>query len=359
MNITVSNNSIYEVPRAGINICDGTWGGHIIKYNDVFNTVLESGDHGSFNSWGRDRFWHPNRRKLDSIALINPEMSKWDAKYTTIIHNNRFRCDHGWDIDLDDGSSNYFIYNNLCLNGGLKLREGLFRTVENNIIINNGFHPHVWFVKSEDVFRKNIVSTNHKDIRLNGWGKEIDNNLFPDMESLEKARKHNVDKNSIYGDPLFINPQNYNFNVAKKSPAFKLGFINFSMDSFGVQKPELKKIAEVPEIPELIFFGTDDQSLNSTKTWLGAKIKSIESMAERSASGLREIAGVIILEIENSSIVWENGLRKNDVILEAEGIKIYNVKDLLKIYQEKNWTGKLNLLIKRNQYEQRIIIKTK
>jgi hypothetical protein len=34
---------------------------------------------------------------------------------------------------LDDGSSNYQIYNNLCLNGGIKLREGFYRTVENNI----------------------------------------------------------------------------------------------------------------------------------------------------------------------------------------------------------------------------------
>ena len=31
-------------------------------------------------------------------------MPLWDAMHTTIIRNNRFRCDHGWDIDLDDGS---------------------------------------------------------------------------------------------------------------------------------------------------------------------------------------------------------------------------------------------------------------
>ncbi len=28
--ILVKNNTIYEVPRSGINICDGTWGGHDI-----------------------------------------------------------------------------------------------------------------------------------------------------------------------------------------------------------------------------------------------------------------------------------------------------------------------------------------
>ena len=51
-----------------------------------------------------------------------------------MLHNNRWRCDHGWDIDLDDGSSNYHIYNNLCLNGGIKNPRRIQRTVENNII---------------------------------------------------------------------------------------------------------------------------------------------------------------------------------------------------------------------------------
>ena len=80
--------------------------------------------------------------------------------HTTIIRNNRFRCDHGWDIDLDDGSSNYKIYNNLCLNRGIKLRKGYYRTVRNNIMVNNTFHPHVWFTNSSDVFTNNIVMKN-------------------------------------------------------------------------------------------------------------------------------------------------------------------------------------------------------
>lgn len=29
-----------------------------------------------------------------------------------------FECANGWDIDLDDGSSNYLITGNLCLKGG-------------------------------------------------------------------------------------------------------------------------------------------------------------------------------------------------------------------------------------------------
>lgn len=107
--ILVSHNSIYDTPRAGINISEGTWGGHIIEFNDVFDTVKETGDHGSFNSWGRDRFWHPDYKTMEKITSENPEMILKDVVKTVTIRNNRFRCDRGWDIDLDDGSSNYHI----------------------------------------------------------------------------------------------------------------------------------------------------------------------------------------------------------------------------------------------------------
>ncbi len=50
MDITASHNTINNVPRSGINIGDGCWGGHMIAFNDVFNTVMETGDHGAFNS---------------------------------------------------------------------------------------------------------------------------------------------------------------------------------------------------------------------------------------------------------------------------------------------------------------------
>ena len=56
--ITVSHCSIYDVPRAGINIGDGCWGGHVTRSTATCSTqIKETGDHGSFNSWGRDRYW--------------------------------------------------------------------------------------------------------------------------------------------------------------------------------------------------------------------------------------------------------------------------------------------------------------
>jgi hypothetical protein len=358
MDITVSNNSIYDVPRAGVNICDGTWGGHVIEYNDVFNTVLESGDHGAFNSWGRDRFWHPKRGILDQIVNSNPSMAKWDAIHTTIIRNNRFRCDHGWDIDLDDGSSNYEIYNNVCLNGGLKLREGLYRTVENNILVNNGFHPHVWFENSEDVFRKNIAMTEHKDIRLSGWGKDIDYNLFPNLEALADAQKHHVDANSDYGNPEFIDTEKGNYSVESTSKALQLGFKNFeSVEAFGVKDPELKALAEKPEFPQLWNLGIVNKG--EMFEWLGSKVKNIETMEERSAAGLSETSGVLVVEVAENSVLSNSDIQRGDVIISSEGKEVNSIPDLMRIYQGNNWKGVLHLTTFRNQTEQKVTLQLK
>ena len=356
MDITVRNNSIYDVPRAGINISEGTWGGHILEFNDVFNTVLETSDHGSFNSWGRDRFWLPKRNVMDSLTTANPTMYKWDAIKTTIIRNNRFRCDHGWDIDLDDGSSNYHIYNNLLLNNGLKLREGFNRVVENNIMVNNSLHPHVWFANSEDVFKHNIVADAYKDVSLKGWGKELDYNFFGTGEAMFKSQIYNRDMHSAYGDPMFIDPVTLNFSVSENSPALKIGFKNFSMNEFGVQKPSLKAIAKIPEAPVVKKISENKKDMNPIVSWLRNDIKSVESKEEQSAYGLNSAEGVIIVQVlDSSSAVKNNGLKKGDVILSASGKKVKNVKDFIKINSE-NSSDKLDLVIMRNQSEEKISI---
>lgn len=353
--LTLSHNSIYNTPRAGINISEGTWGGHIIEFNDVFNTVLETGDHGAFNSWGRDRFWHPNRTEMNRMAEKEPALIKLDANKTTIIRNNRFRCDHGWDIDLDDGSSNYHIYNNVCLNGGLKLREGFYRKVENNIMINNSFHPHVWFKKSGDIFRRNIVLNKYRPIRLDDWGEEIDYNFFPDSLSLvyAQAQKEGQDIHSIYGNPGFIAPEEGNYQVNKASMALDIGFENFPMDQFGVLTDNLKKLAQTPEIPQLI---RQEFQVKKQKTFelLGMTLKNIESVEEQSASGLVNTQGVIILDLIHNSLAQKSGLRKGDVIVKSGDNKVIDIPSLYEAYQGDRWKGRLSLQIMRDQQNQDI-----
>ena len=106
-------------------------------------------------------------------------MPKLDAVKPIVLANNRWRCDHGWDIDLDDGSSFYIITNNLCLHGGIKNREGFGRVVENNILVDGGYDPHVWYDESGDIFRRNIMWTDYRPANMHRppWGADMDFNL--------------------------------------------------------------------------------------------------------------------------------------------------------------------------------------
>lgn len=358
MGIRVSHNSIYNLPRSGINISEGTWGGHLIEFNDVFNTVLETGDHGSFNSWGRDRFWHPNRDSLNARTSKEPSLTTIDAIKTTVIRNNRFRCDHGWDIDLDDGSSNYHIYNNLCLNGGIKLREGFNRRVENNIMVNNSFHPHVWFEESHDVFKNNIVMTGYKPIRVPKWGDGVDYNFFPDSAALGNAQKNGTDQHSSYGNPQFVDPERGDFTVKETSPALAVGFKNFPMDKFGVQSSHLIDIVKTPEIP-ILYTAESDENKRQTYDFLGARVRKIQGLGERSAAGLAEEKGMLLLEVPAESQAGAGGLETSDVILKLNGEDASDIRKLMEAYKGNMWKGRITLTVVRNQKELEIPITLK
>ncbi|EOR92650.1 : hypothetical protein [Arcticibacter svalbardensis MN12-7] len=357
--ITASHCSIYDVPRAGINISEGTFGGHIIEYCDVFNTVLETGDHGSFNSWGRDRFWTPDINQTVKEVVKHPNLPKLDILDFNTIRNSRFRCDHGWDIDLDDGSTWYKIYNNVLLNGGLKLREGYDRMAYNNVIINNSLHPHVWYAESGDVFKNNIVfgaykpAVMNKTIAENGkWGTLIDSNLFTsNIIDLEKFKANSTDAHSLVGNPNFIDAKNGDFRVKENSPALKIGFKNFQME-FGVKSKKLKAIAKTPIIPDLVF--NTKVTVEKTFEWLGARVKNVETLSEQSAAGLATISGVLILKLSVHAAAEQAGFKTGDVITTYNGKTVDNYKQLIELF---NNNKIISIGIMRNQEKEIINFK--
>lgn len=347
--IIISHNSIYDTPRAGINVSEGTWGGHIIEYNDIFDTVKETGDHGSFNSWGRDRFWHPDYKTMEEMTTNHPELVLLDAVKTTTIRHNRFRCDRGWDIDLDDGSSNYHIYDNLCLNGGIKLREGFYRIVENNIIINNSFHPHVWFLQSGDVFSRNIVMSAYKPIQVRKWGLMVDYNIFTDSIALQAAHKNGTDKNSWVSDVLFANPSVGDFTLSDNSEAIvNGGFHNFPMDEFGVQSPRLKSISRQPEMPvPIISYGGVRAQI---ERWQGVEHKNLTTLGERSATGMDSERGVYVLSVDPLESM-HTLLKTNDVILKVNNRQTNTSKEFFEALKDSKPGDKITLVVFRFQKE--------
>lgn len=353
--ITVSHNSIYDVPRAGINVSEGTWGGHIIEYNDVFETVKETGDHGSFNSWGRDRYWNPDREKMNKFVAQEPSLVLADVTTPIIIRNNRFRCDRGWDIDLDDGASNYLIYSNLCLNGGIKLREGFNRVVENNILVHNTFHPHVWFKNSGDVFTRNIVMQPYKPINLPSWGAMVDYNIFTSNDALLEAQNRGVDKHSIVCQVEFQDAAHGNFAVKNTiNPVFCIGFQNFDMDKFGVLSAELKRIAQTPRIP-LPQIQAENVVANIVE-WQGWRIKNLETLGERSATGMDSERGVFVVSIAKADSRLKSLLHENDAIIKFGGKVINNLDDLQNATNQADLTNPIEMVVFRNQKETLVVI---
>jgi hypothetical protein len=365
--ITIRDCSIYDCARSGINIGDGAWGGHLIERCDVFDTVLETHDHGSFNSWGRDRFWRSDVKPTQKAVDEDPSLPFLDAIKTTTIRDSRWRCDHGWDIDLDDGSSNYDIYNNLLLARGLKLREGFRRRAWNNITVNNGLHPHVWYNNSEDEVFSNIFMAPARGARMPSAvskGKRVDSNLFFNVPEAQ-VRRHTQfgwDINSLIGDPLFVDPANGDFRVKKGSPAFKIGFKNFPMDQFGVKKPSLKAIARTPIIPALATpIKTKSHAKiaplkNLDSIYLGATIHSIVG-EEFSAYGTRKAdGGVALTQVPNSSSAAKTGFAQNDLIQAVNGKAVKDIEQFFKALSENRKT-KVILKVIRNQAPTEITIK--
>jgi hypothetical protein len=294
--ITASHNLIYNMPRAAICIGDSTWGGHVIEFNHTHDTVIETSDHGPFNAWGRDRAWslaqshgpYTSDRGIDAYDVLV------DAMEPVILRNNFFDEKSGWGLDLDDGASNYKIYNNISIGGvSFKWREGAYREVHNNIWYKSRVAPcfHVGNNYNHDRYYNNITVMDSSDVQwpagspwwpqmflsviappaIGPWFDEVDHNVFyaengefqvvvdrlrseggkrsPRRYELTEWQTLGWDKNSLFADPLFIDPANHDFRVRPDSPALKLGFTNFEMGKWGLTEefPE-KWLSEDPSV---------------------------------------------------------------------------------------------------------------
>ena len=128
------------------------------------------------------------------------------------------------------------------------------------------------------------------------WGKETDYNIFPDSVSLKAAWSNGTDKHSVCGHLDFVDPKNGDFRLKDGSIAFTTGFKNFAMDSFGVVSPRLKALAKKPIFPAVIALDRIDD--NPVIDFMGAKVKNLATLGERSATGMDDTRGVLVVEAD-------------------------------------------------------------
>jgi hypothetical protein len=196
--------------------------------------------------------------------------------------------------------------------------------------VDGGYDPHVWYAECGDIFRRNITWTAYRPASMPPapWGSEMDYNLVHrdgakgKEPATELQQQSGRDQHSIVADAQFEDPAKGDYRVKKGSPALALGFVNFPMDRFGVQKPELKAIARVPQIPQGEIAARAVTRAADPMTWLGASVRNITGEGEMSAFGLPGVTGVLVLEAAADSVLSKAGLRKNDVILSVNDGKI-------------------------------------
>ncbi|SFK56402.1 Right handed beta helix region [Streptosporangium canum] len=351
--VTVSGNTVHDGPRACVDINDGTWGGHVIEDNDIFDCVKETSDHGPINSWGRDRFW-----PLTADDAVKKSYAKLDAMETTKIRHNRIWHSSHWDVDLDDGSSNYEVTGNLLLNGGVKLREGFFRTVRGNVFVNGGGHFHVSYADNGDVVEKNIFVTDDPYDFIQSdpsTSKTVyDDNLFwnngkPVADITDAWRARGLDTRSVIGDPLFegaspySDPAKLDYSLKAGSPALALGFKPFAMTGFG--KPGS------PTPPPLTWRKPDSGMTigNLAEPLMGATVTEIHSDEVKSSVGLTDYDGLFFAAVPADSHAWRQGLRTGDVIREIADVKVSDRNSFWKVYNRTPAGRPTALKVWRNQ----------
>jgi len=318
-NVRILNNTIHKSPRACININDGCFGGHEIAWNDIFDAQRETKDHGPFNSWGRDRFW--SMQEYNTRGAHGAQKRPFaliDCVETTTIHHNRFHhaadAAHTWGIDLDDGSSNYKIYENLCWGMGVKLREGFDRHVYRNLIICGQMNIHCTYANAQDSIYENVIYHNSpwafagqgSDVamRLRDGEYHIRGNIYPATAVL----------------PAFFAEEGFDTDHVRIAeyhnslPAWAQKLIAADYGSPNCkEKPPLYNVslAETDSLQEF--------------AWQGATITGIDDNV-RSATSCSFKDGAYIKDAPEHSAAYKMGLRTHDILLEVGGKVVISAK---------------------------------
>jgi parallel beta-helix repeat protein len=236
-NNLISHNHIHDFYYMGISV-RGIWGyqatrshNNIIELNHVHHIgKLSNGDGPLLNDKG-------------GIYILGVQPGT--VIRSNIIHDIDAYNYGGWGIYLDEGSSQIVVENNLVYrtrDGGFHIHYGKENKIHNNIfafgkiaqIRRSKKENHVSFI-----FENNIIYWNQGKLLSGVWDDfnfKFDRNLYWHVGGrsvrfssllLDEWQKKGMDVNSLIANPLFAAPEEGNFQLQDKSPAFEVGFNPF------------------------------------------------------------------------------------------------------------------------------------
>jgi hypothetical protein len=259
--------------------------------NQVSNNLIHHGYYTGISigwEWGYQR-----SASRDNIIAYNyihhigqGLLSDMGAIYTlgvspgTIIRNNLIHdvdANHygGWGIYNDEGSTHILIENNIVYNTKFAAYNIHFAkevTVRNNIFAlgrlqqlnrtRRETHKSVFFEHNiiywregrlhdgkwtEEPYSFYFHPKNSSGTREVSESFDMDYNIYfnPDLQlsevvfgngkSWKEWQKMNKDQHSLYADPMFADPDNYDFRLKDESPAFQLGFKPIDIEKVGLK----------------------------------------------------------------------------------------------------------------------------
>ena len=190
-----------------------------------------------------------------------------------------------------------------------------------------------------DVFERNILwgEPAYRSSNPKLWGGSRNFNFIHNPDAKEVVPAYGVqqqtqdDAASLYGNVLFAKaPELADFTLAKTSAALTLGYKNFPMTGFGITTNEWKHLAMKPRIQVPKAVASNVFVSKKVKGLLGAKLKTLETEAEISATGMFDKYGVLLVSVPKNSELAKMGFKVDDVVIELNSHKIAKMQTFIK-----------------------------
>jgi hypothetical protein len=208
----------------------------------------------------------------DMGAIYTLGVSPGTVIRNNLIHDIESHHYGGWGIYNDEGSTHILIENNVVYNTKfsaynihfakeISVRNNIFALSRINLLSRGRAEPH-----KSLFFENNICYWIDGELLSGNWDDppyefhfhpknkngtrtvnstfEMDYNIYfnPDVPAdsvrfkqwiFEEWQTRGKDEHSLYADPLFVDPQNFDFSLKPESPAFDMGFQRIDMSAVG------------------------------------------------------------------------------------------------------------------------------
>ncbi|MCK5455955.1 MAG: right-handed parallel beta-helix repeat-containing protein [Melioribacteraceae bacterium] len=237
-NNLIAHNHIHHLYYTGISV-GWVWG---YKPSVSVNNIIE---YNHIHDIGQNLL-----SDMGAIYLLG--VSHGTIVRNNLVHNIQSFSYGGWGLYTDEGSSNIVLENNIVYrtkNAGFHQHYGRENIIRNNVFAY-GNKAQIQRTRNEDhlsfTYKHNIIYWEDSELLAGNWeGNDhfkLDSNLYFRRDKDEiKFKEWNFsewknlgqDVHSKIDDPLFCDPDKYDFDMKKNSPAYKLGFKPIDMTDVG------------------------------------------------------------------------------------------------------------------------------